>query len=114
MRRALDAVDDVGADHPLRRAVERGGDDGVEHRGREVALPSPRRARGSPAVSRKRVPMAMPSAPQASAATRPRPSWKPAGAEHRDLGPDGVDDLRAAAATWAPCRCGRRPRRPGR
>src|SRR5918994_286196 len=29
------------------------------------------------AVSRKRVPMATPSAPQASAATRPRPSWKP-------------------------------------
>ena len=37
-RRALDPVDDIGADHPLRRAVERGGDDGVEHRGRRVAV----------------------------------------------------------------------------
>ena len=48
-RRALDAVDDLGADHPLRGAVEGGGDDGVEHRRRRVAVLHHAGARGSPA-----------------------------------------------------------------
>ncbi len=47
---------------------------------------------GLSAVSRKRVPIAMPAAPKASAATRPRPSRKPPAADDRDL--HRIDHLR--------------------
>ena len=43
------------------------------------------------AVSRKRVPMAMPSAPQARAAARPRPSWNP---------PAAITGTSTASSTW--------------
>ena len=86
------------ASRARRRRRPRGSD-------RAVDLAAP----GSPAVSRKRVPIATPAAPNASAATSPRPSWKPpaptTGMSTASTRPAG------AGATSAPSPCGRRLRR---